>query len=68
MATEECPDAADSREEQVVRAALRWIGSALPLMLLALVLAALAWVVAVEEEDPAHSIHYSKPNRPDPGF
>jgi YbbR domain-containing protein len=61
MATEECPDAADSREEQVVRAALRWIGSALPLMLLALVLAALAWVVAVEEEDPTLEERYSQP-------
>jgi YbbR domain-containing protein len=41
-----------------VKAALRWIVSNLPLMLLALVLAVLAWVVAAEEADPTRTERY----------
>jgi len=41
-----------------VKAALRWLASNVPLMVLALVLAALAWVVAVEEEDPTREERY----------
>ena len=40
---------------------LRWIISSLPLMILALILASLAWVVAVEEEDPTIEEPYSQP-------
>jgi YbbR domain-containing protein len=35
-----------------VRTAVRWIASNVALMVLALVLASLAWIVAVEQEDP----------------
>jgi YbbR domain-containing protein len=41
-----------------VKAALRWIASSSPLMVLALILAVLAWVVAVEEEDPTREERY----------
>lgn len=40
---------------------LRWIAGNLPLMILALILASLAWVVAVEEEDPTVEESYSQP-------
>ena len=52
MATVECPDAADMGGREVVRAMLRWMGNNLPLMMLALILASLAWFVAMREEDP----------------
>jgi YbbR domain-containing protein len=38
-----------------VKAALRWIASTLPLALLALLLAVLAWVTAAEEADPTNT-------------
>jgi YbbR domain-containing protein len=41
-----------------VRATLRWIASNAPLMVLALALAALAWVAAIEEEDPTLEQRY----------
>jgi len=41
-----------------VKAVLQWIVSNSPLMALALILAALAWVVAVEEEDPTLEERY----------
>ena len=44
-----------------MRATLRWIVSNLPLMILALILAVLAWVVAVEEEDPTLEERYPQP-------
>ena len=43
-----------------MKAALRWIASSLPLMILALVLALLAWFVAVEEVDPTIEERYSQ--------
>ena len=60
MAALDSPDAADIEpgEKQTVRAALRWIASNTALMLLALALSALAWVVAVEEEDPSLEERY----------
>ncbi len=44
-----------------MRAVLRWIVRNLPLMVLALILALLAWVVAVEEEDPTLEQRYPQP-------
>jgi YbbR domain-containing protein len=44
-----------------VKATLRWIASSVPLMVLSLILAALAWVAAVEEEDPTLERRYSQP-------
>jgi YbbR domain-containing protein len=44
-----------------VKATLRWIASNVPLMVLSFILAALAWVVAVEEEDPTLERRYSQP-------
>jgi YbbR domain-containing protein len=44
-----------------VKATLRWIASSVPLMMLSLILAALAWVAAVEEEDPTLERRYSQP-------
>lgn len=41
-----------------MKATLRWIASNTPLMVLALILAALAWVAAVEEEDPTLEERY----------
>ncbi len=41
-----------------MKSALRWIMGAAPLMLLALILAALAWVAAVEQEDPTLEQRY----------
>mgnify|MGYP001063140828 CR=1 FL=1 len=41
-----------------MRATVRWIASNLPLMALAIVLALLAWVVAVEAEDPTLEVRY----------
>lgn len=44
-----------------MKAALRWLAGNIPLMALSLILASLAWVVAVEEEDPALQERYSQP-------
>ena len=44
-----------------MKAALRWLASNSPLMVLALILASLAWVVATEEEDPAIQERYAQP-------
>ena len=44
-----------------MKAALRWIVGNLPLMVLALILASLAWVVALEEEDPTLEERYRQP-------
>jgi YbbR domain-containing protein len=44
-----------------VRATVRWIAGNLPLMLLALALAALAWVVAAEEADPTRTERFPQP-------
>jgi YbbR domain-containing protein len=41
-----------------VKATLHWIASSLPLIMLALILAILAWVVAVEEGDPTREGRY----------
>lgn len=41
-----------------MKAALRWIASNLPLMVLATILAVLAWVVALEEGDPTLEKRY----------
>jgi len=41
-----------------VKAILRWVGGNLPLMVLALILALLAWFVAVEEGDPTLEERY----------
>jgi len=41
-----------------VKAALRWMVSNLPLMVLALIMATLAWVVAAEEADPTRTDRY----------
>ena len=41
-----------------MKAALRWIANTLPLMALALILAALTWIVAVEEGDPTLEQRY----------
>jgi len=41
-----------------VKAVLRWVGGNLPLMVLALILALLAWFVAVEEGDPTLEERY----------
>jgi YbbR domain-containing protein len=43
-----------------VKAALRWIASNLPLMVLATILAVLAWVVALEEGDPTLEKRYAQ--------
>jgi len=43
-----------------VKSALRWIASNLPLALLALLLAVLAWVTAAEEADPTNTDRYSQ--------
>ena len=56
----ERPTAADNGTRQIVRAKLRWVASNVPLMVLAFVLAALAWVVAVEEEDPSREERYTQ--------
>jgi len=42
----------------VVKATFRWMASNVPLMMLALILAALAWIAAVEEEDPTREERY----------
>jgi YbbR domain-containing protein len=44
-----------------MRAAFRWIASNIPVMLLSLMLAVLAWVVAVEAEDPTGQERYPQP-------
>lgn len=44
-----------------MKAALRWIASSLPLMVLALILSSLAWFVALEEEDPTQTDRYGRP-------
>jgi YbbR domain-containing protein len=44
-----------------MKAALRWLASSLPLMVLSLVLAALAWIVAVEQGDPTVEQPYPQP-------
>jgi len=41
-----------------MKAVLRWIGSTVPLMVLAFILASLAWVVALEQEDPTRQERY----------
>lgn len=41
-----------------MKAVLRWMGSTVPLMVLALILASLAWVVALEQEDPTLQERY----------
>jgi YbbR domain-containing protein len=41
-----------------VKAALRWIATNLPLAVLSLILATVAWTVAVEESDPLHTERY----------
>ena len=43
-----------------MRTAVRWMASNVALMLLALVLASLAWVVAVEQEDPTLEGRYTQ--------
>lgn len=43
-----------------MRAVLQWIVSNSPLMVLALILATLAWVVALEEGDPTQEGHYGQ--------
>jgi YbbR domain-containing protein len=58
VATVERPVATDDEARHIVRATLRWIAGNVPLMVLALILAALAWVVAVEEEDPTSEERY----------
>jgi YbbR domain-containing protein len=44
-----------------MKAALRWLAGSLPLMVLSLILAALAWIVAVEEGDPTIEQPYPQP-------
>lgn len=44
-----------------MRAAFRWVASNTPVMFLSLILAVLAWVVAVEEEDPTLQERYPQP-------
>jgi YbbR domain-containing protein len=61
MAAVERSVAAYHGEREVVKAALRWLVSNFPLMVLALILAILAWVVAVEEEDPTLEERYPQP-------
>jgi len=60
VAALDSPDTADFEpgEKQIVKAAIRWIASNAALMILALALSALAWVVAVEEEDPSLEERY----------
>ena len=60
MATVERPAASGNGARWIVRAMLRWIASNVPLVVLALILAALAWVVAVEEEDPTLEERYAQ--------
>jgi len=55
------PVASDGGSKQVVRATLRWLVGNSLLMVLALILAALAWVAAVEEEDPTIEERYPQP-------
>jgi YbbR domain-containing protein len=56
------PPAADIRQQgKVVKPALRWIASNLPLALLALLLAVLTWVTAVEEADPTKTDRFLQP-------
>ena len=43
-----------------MKAALRWILSSIPLMVLALILSSLAWFVAAEAEDPTRTERYSQ--------
>lgn len=43
-----------------MKAVLRWIGSNIPLLVLSFVLASLAWVVALEQEDPTLEEPYSQ--------
>lgn len=58
MAALERLAAADLGKRYAVRTTLHWIASNLPLMALALILALLAWVVAVEEGDPTLEVRY----------
>ncbi len=44
-----------------MKTVLRWMAGNLPLMILALILASLAWVVAVEQEDPTVEEPYPYP-------
>ena len=55
------PAAANNGERYTVKATLRWMAGNLPLMILALILAILAWVVAVEEGDPTVEERYPQP-------
>jgi len=48
-------------EETIVKATLRWVAGNTALMALALTLAALTWIVAVEQEDPTLEQAYSQP-------
>lgn len=41
-----------------MKATLRWVVSTVPLLILALILASLAWVVALEQEDPTRQERY----------
>jgi len=52
------PAASNNGKRCAVRATLRWMAGNLPLMILALILAILAWVVAVEEGDPTVEARY----------
>jgi YbbR domain-containing protein len=56
----ERPAAANTDEERVVKAALQWIVGNSALMVLALILAVLAWVVALEESDPTIEGRYTE--------
>lgn len=49
------------RRRQLVRAVVRWLTRNLPLMMMALVLASLAWFVALEESDPMLERRYPQP-------
>jgi YbbR domain-containing protein len=60
MAPVERPAATGNQEKQVVKATLQWLVSNSPLMVLALILATLAWAVAVEEGDPTLEERYSQ--------
>ena len=73
MAALECPVATDVRGGPVVKATVRWIISNVPLMVLSLILALLAWIVAVEEEDPTIEERYPQaipiqPSQPPEGM
>jgi YbbR domain-containing protein len=55
----DCPGATDFQQRgENVKPALRWIASNLPLALLALLLAVLAWITAAEEADPTNIGRY----------